>query len=268
MTKKKHNLKALKTVPKILKLKFTKRKKLKDYKGISFSEEISSLPNLITVSRLVLIPLILYFLQTGTVRGHYFAALFFLLAGISDGVDGYLARKFNKITLLGKFLDPLADKMTTLSIMVYLVLGQLIPPWLLVLVLFRELAITGLRTIAMGEGVVISASQSGKSKTAFQFVGLTFLLTHYPYYLLGTSIILDYHRMGLYILYLSLIMSLFSAFEYVALFIEAVEQKNRKKRIRIEKAVRDAGIIDENSISNPDLPVIEEHNMELEIDES
>ncbi|MBN2723901.1 MAG: CDP-diacylglycerol--glycerol-3-phosphate 3-phosphatidyltransferase [Deltaproteobacteria bacterium] len=248
----------------ILRLRFTKRKKLKDFKIKSIGDEITNIPNLFTVSRLALIPVILYFMrQSGVVAG-YIAGVLFVVAGISDGIDGYLARKLNKVTLLGQFLDPLADKLTTLSIVVYLVIAHRVPAWLLILMLFREFAITGLRTIAMGEGVVISASRSGKSKTAFQFAGITFLMVHYPYFLIGTDIILDFHRMGLYILYLSLVLSLFSAVEYFALFLEAVEKKNRNRQKIIEKAVIDAGLPRELA-SDPHLPVCEEHEVELEM---
>jgi CDP-diacylglycerol---glycerol-3-phosphate 3-phosphatidyltransferase len=257
---------ALKKVPRILTLRFKKRKRLRDFKTKELGDEIGSIPNLVTFSRLVLIPFILYFLQMGTVKSHYIAGCLFLLAGISDGLDGFLARILNKSTLMGKFLDPLADKLTTLSVMVYLSIMMLVPPWLLILMLFREFSITGLRAIASGEGVIISASNSGKVKTAFQFVGLTFLLAHHSYRLLGTSIVLDYHLMGLYILYLSLVMSFFSAFEYFALFVEAVELKNIKKKRMLEKAAMEAGLPPEFS-SNPSITVCEELQLDVELDE-
>ncbi len=255
---------ALKNVPRILTLRFRKQKKVRDYRTAKLGEEIRSLPNLITMSRLFMIPAIIYFLQLGTIRGHYFAALMFLFAGISDGLDGYLARRSGKITLLGKFLDPLADKLTTLSIMVYLVLMTLVPPWLLILMLFREFAITGLRAIAIGEGVVIAASQSGKAKTAFQFVGLTFLLVHNSFSFLGTDFVLDYHVMGLYILYLSLIMSIFSAFEYFALFTEAVEQKDIRQRKMLEQAALEAGL-PASLVGDLQHPVVEEQTVEVDL---
>ncbi|MBU1219281.1 CDP-diacylglycerol--glycerol-3-phosphate 3-phosphatidyltransferase [Myxococcota bacterium] len=250
--------------PGILRLRFIKYKTLKDFRIQSIGEEITNLPNILTTSRMALIPIILYFTSKGTIMGSYIAAFLFVLAGITDGIDGYLARKYNKITLLGQFLDPLADKLTTLSVVVYLAIMQLVPGWLLILMLFREFAITGLRTIAMGEGVVISASHSGKSKTAFQFIGITWLLVHYPYYLIGTDIVLDFHRMGLYILYLSLVLSLFSAFEYFALFRETVERKNRNRQKMLEQAVIDAGLPRELA-SDPQLPVCEEHEVEVKV---
>ncbi|MBU1534450.1 CDP-diacylglycerol--glycerol-3-phosphate 3-phosphatidyltransferase [Myxococcota bacterium] len=255
---------ALKSVPRILTLRFRKQKKVKDYRTAKLGDEIRSLPNVITMSRLFMIPGIIYFLRLGTVRGHYFAALLFLFAGISDGLDGYLARRSGKITLLGKFLDPLADKLTTLSIMVYLVMMTLVPPWLLILMLFREFSITGLRAIAIGEGVVISASQSGKAKTAFQFVGLTFLLVHNSYSFIGTDFILDYHKMGLYILYLSLIMSIFSAFEYFALFVEAAEQKDIKQKKMLELAALEAGL-PASLVGDLQQEVVEEQTVEVDL---
>jgi len=258
-------VRALSSVPRILKLKFVRRRKVSDFHIRSLSEEVGNLPNLITLSRLALIPVILVFLDRGTPVSHYIASLLFILAGFSDFLDGYLARKTGKITLLGKFLDPLADKITTLSVMVTLVAMQLIPTWLLILMLVREFAVTGLRALAMGEGVVISASESGKQKTAFQFFGLTFLLVYFPYPLWGTGWMLDFHRMGLFILYLSLILSLFSAVEYFALFMEAVERKNLQRARTLEEAAREAGLLGEMH-SNPSLPVVEEIEMQVALD--
>ncbi len=258
-------VRALAQVPRILRLRFVRRRKVSDFRIRSLGEEVGNLPNLITLSRLALIPVILAVLDRGTPLAHYWAALLFLFAGFSDFLDGYLARKTGKITLLGKFLDPLADKLTTLSIMVTLVAMDLIPAWLLILMLFREFAVTGLRALAMGEGVVIAASESGKQKTAFQFFGLTFLLVNFPYPLWGTGWWLDYHRMGLFILYLSLILSLFSAVEYFALFMEAVERKNLQRARTLQEAAREAGLLVEMQ-SNPSLPVIEEIEMQVSLD--
>jgi len=257
-------VKALTKVPGMLKLRFVRRRRVADFQSRSLSGEITNLPNLITLSRLVLIPVILVFLHRGSPLDHYIATLLFILAGFSDFLDGYLARKSGKITLMGKFLDPLADKITTLSVMVTLVARQSIPAWLLILMLVREFSVTGLRALAMGEGVVIAASEGGKQKTAFQFFGLTFLLVHYPYPLAGTSWVLDFHRMGLFILYLSLILSLFSAVEYFALFAEAVEHKNLRRTRTLEKAAREAGLLPEMR-SNPELPVVEEIEMQVEL---
>ncbi|MBU1070218.1 CDP-diacylglycerol--glycerol-3-phosphate 3-phosphatidyltransferase [Myxococcota bacterium] len=258
-------VRALSQVPRILKLKFVRRRKVSDFRIRSLREEVGNLPNLITLSRLVLIPIILVFLDRGTPLSHYIASVLFIFAGFSDFLDGYLARRTGKITLLGKFLDPLADKITTLSVMVTLVAMQLIPTWLLILMLVREFAVTGLRALAMGEGVVIAASESGKQKTAFQFFGLTFLLVHFPYPMWGTSWMLDFHRMGLFILYLSLILSLFSAVEYFALFVEAVERKNLQRARTLQEAAREAGLLGEMQ-SNPSLPVVEEIEMQVALD--
>ncbi len=258
-------VRALAQVPRILRLKFVRRKKLSEMRSHSLAEEIGNLPNIITMSRLVLIPVILVFLDRADPVGHYVAAALFIVAGFSDWLDGYLARRSGKVTLLGKFLDPLADKLTTLSIMVTLVAMGLIPPWLLILMLVREFAVTGLRAMAMGEGVVIAASESGKQKTAFQFFGLTYLLVHYSYPLLGTGWMVDFHRMGLFILYISLILSLFSAVEYFALFIEAVERKNWHRTRMLEEAAREAGLLSEVH-GNPALPVVEEIEMQVSVD--
>ena len=258
-------VRALARVPRILRLRFVRRRKASDFRIRTLGEEVGNLPNLITLSRLVLIPLILVFLNEGTPLSHYIASLLFILAGFSDFLDGYLARRMGRITLLGKFLDPLADKLTTLSVMVTLVAMGLIPAWLLILMLFREFAVTGLRALAMGEGVVIAASESGKQKTAFQFFGLTFLLVNFSYPLWGTDWMLDFHRMGLFILYLSLILSLFSAVEYFALFIEAVERKNWHRSRIMQEAAEKAGLLVDMQ-SNPSLPIVEEIEMQVDLD--
>ena len=97
-------------------------------------------------------------------------------------------------------------------------------PWLTVVLIGRELSITGLRAIASAKGQVIAASAGGKHKTAFQLVGLTALILHYPYPLWGTNLVVDFHIVGTYLIYISLLFSIFSALEYIQLFLEADEE--------------------------------------------
>ncbi|MFM2196787.1 MAG: CDP-diacylglycerol--glycerol-3-phosphate 3-phosphatidyltransferase [Verrucomicrobiota bacterium] len=132
-----------------------------------------NLPNAITVSRLFLTAgFILFVSQQGT-WGHFIALILFIIAAISDFVDGWLARKMNLVTPLGKLLDPLADKILVCSAFVYLSAAELCPVWVTTLIIGREFLVTGLRQIAIEAGQVLAADRLGKWKTGFQ---LTYLI--------------------------------------------------------------------------------------------
>lgn len=167
--------------------------------------------NTITVGRILMIPLVMVFLFEPLVSrpwAGWVAMGVFVTAGISDLVDGYLARRYGQVSIIGAFLDPLADKLMVMTVLVMLVPYGRIPAWLVVLLLGRELVITGLRGIAGAEGIIISASAGGKYKTAYQMTGLSFLLIHHRY--LGV----DCHTVGLWLLYLSAAVSLWSGWQY------------------------------------------------------
>ena len=129
--------------------------------------------NQITVLRIALIPFFLLFEYMGK---PYIAFAIFIIASLTDLLDGYIARKYNQITVFGKFMDPLADKMLVLAAMCYLIEAGIMPGWTVALVLFREFAVSGLRLIAAEQNIVIAAAQSGKVKTACTMVCLCFLL--------------------------------------------------------------------------------------------
>jgi CDP-diacylglycerol--glycerol-3-phosphate 3-phosphatidyltransferase len=156
----------------------------------------------------------------------------FTVAAISDALDGYLARKLNVVSVLGKFLDPLADKLIVMAALVWMVPMGRIQAWVVVLLLAREMSVTGLRSIAAAEGVVISAGQEGKVKTALQMGGIVALVVGFPYHLnyFGLDLgIVDTIHVGRALVYLSLVFSGASAAQYVALFAEAVDAKDRKR---------------------------------------
>ncbi|MBS4220018.1 CDP-diacylglycerol--glycerol-3-phosphate 3-phosphatidyltransferase [Bacillus sp. FJAT-49711] len=153
-----------------------------------------NLPNKITVTRIFFIPVLLIFLLIPIPFGemqidgnaipvaHFFAALLFIIASTTDGLDGYYARKYNLITDLGKFLDPLADKLLVAAALIALVELQLVPGWIAIIILSREFAVTGLRLIAVKEGIVIAASNIAKWKTRIQIISISALLLHnYPF---------------------------------------------------------------------------------------
>ena len=188
-------------------------------------KEIWNLPNTLTMARIAAIPAVLYFMVQRDPLHAFYAVLVFGVASATDGLDGYIARKTGAITMLGKFLDPLADKLLVMSCLVYMVQMGTIEAWLAVVLIAREMSITGLRAIASGEGLVIAASAGGKSKTAFQMAGLSALIIHYPYPIWGTNAVVDFHIVGTYLLYISLLFSLFSAMEYIQLFIEEADDE-------------------------------------------
>ena len=135
----------------------------------------------ITLARILMIPvfmaaLYLSFELSPYSKRRFVAAAIFVVASLTDFVDGYIARHYNQVTDFGKFLDPLADKLLTISAMVFLCEIGRFPSWALMIVLTREFAVTGLRLIAVQKGNVIAAGWSGKVKTATTMVGLTLMM--------------------------------------------------------------------------------------------
>jgi len=156
-------------------------------------DEITDLPNVLTLARIVMIPAVLICIDNYSPRLSALAAGIFLAAMATDLLDGYLARRMGLVTVLGKFLDPLADKLMVLSVLVILVSKGRAPSWLVVVLMARELAVTGLRAIASQQGLVIAAGAGGKAKTALQSVGIVFLLVHFRYEILLFGYDLDFH---------------------------------------------------------------------------
>ena len=134
---------------------------------------LNTTANNITVLRIVLVPFFLLFEYLGR---HDIGFALFVTASLSDLLDGYIARKYNQITVFGKFMDPLADKMLVLAAMCYLIEAQVMPGWAVALVIFREFAVSGLRLIAAQQNIVIAAAPSGKFKTACTMVCLCIML--------------------------------------------------------------------------------------------
>jgi CDP-diacylglycerol--glycerol-3-phosphate 3-phosphatidyltransferase len=196
----------------------------------AFWDDALNLPNALTMARILLIPLVLWFVSEGTPRGAVLAAHLWAALAITDFLDGFLARRLNIESLVGKFLDPLADKLLVMALLVYLVPLGRIPAWIVVALLAREIAITGLRSIASNEGVVIGAGSGGKWKTAVQMVGILCLILHFPH-----AVMPFYPRpvnlnvVGQWLMLISLVFSLTSAVEYTALFASAIEAKERER---------------------------------------
>jgi len=143
-----------------------------------FSPDAYLLPNLITIGRILLIPLFLYFLLT---IQPVFAAVLFLLLALTDALDGFLARKLGQISDLGKFLDPIADKVLVISALIGLVEIRFIPALPVILIVARDFIVSAVRLSAAKEGQVIAASPLGKIKTVLQVLAVFMLILNLPY---------------------------------------------------------------------------------------
>ena len=133
--------------------------------------------NKITVLRIILVPVFMVLLYLGQT---YWALAVYIIACVSDFVDGKIARKYNQITDFGKFMDPLADKVLVIAAMLWFVEAGLMPAWALLIVIFREFAVSGLRLVAVDNGRVIAAGWSGKVKTASTMVCICLMLLPIP----------------------------------------------------------------------------------------
>ncbi len=174
---------------------------------------LSNIPNILSLLRIAVSPvLILLLLSPGKFLSIFSAALFWI-ASLTDLLDGYIARKYNASSSLGKFLDPLADKLLVSTSLIMLVSLGRAPAWMAALIIGREIAVTGLRGIAISDGIVIESSKMGKYKTFSQISAIIGLLLHYPF--LG----INWHSVGAVLLWIALIMTLWSGIEYLQGFI-------------------------------------------------
>jgi CDP-diacylglycerol--glycerol-3-phosphate 3-phosphatidyltransferase len=139
-----------------------------------------NIPNALTTVRLMLIPAILWTFEA-RIGSQLVAPMLFVVASVTDSLDGRIARRYGKVTTLGKFLDPLADKMLILAVLAVLVQDELLPAWVVVLIVGRELLITGLRAIGATQGLIIAATPFGKTKTVSQMLAVGLLMLERPY---------------------------------------------------------------------------------------
>jgi CDP-diacylglycerol--glycerol-3-phosphate 3-phosphatidyltransferase len=186
---------------------------------------IVNIPNIITLCRIIFIPVLFILLLYSPGKFLSFcAALIFTLASVTDFLDGYLARRMNLVTSLGKFLDPLADKLLVGVALIMMIPLERVPPWIVALIVAREILITGLRVVAMREGMVIETSTWAKHKTVFQIVAVVGLLIHYKYQLAwgGIHFSVDFHLIGLMILYIALFVTLWTGADYFYKFFRKI----------------------------------------------
>jgi CDP-diacylglycerol---glycerol-3-phosphate 3-phosphatidyltransferase len=196
----------------------------------SLKKEFWNAPNAITLVRIGMIPIILAFTYYESRANSFIAAILYAVTSATDFLDGWLARRQNLVTVIGKFIDPLADKLVVVSALIMLVHLGRVAAWVVIVIMAREFIITGLRTIAMSEGIVIAASQEGKYKTGLQLAGISFLLLHYSYPVnfLVETVEVDANAVGTWLLYLSLVLSVWSAGKYLRDFVRAVYRRDEQ----------------------------------------
>ena len=187
----------------------------------SVGQESLNLPNFITLTRILLIPVFVVLFATPTPNRSLSAGLVFVVAAVTDLLDGYLARRNGQVTTLGKLLDPIADKLLVLSALILLVNVDRVSALVAILIIAREVAVTGIRAIAAGEGMVIAAETTGKYKMALQVVAIVLLILE------GTflSDLGNLHLAGISTLYLSLVFGYVSGGQYVWGFWKQVVAK-------------------------------------------
>jgi len=179
-------------------------------------QQILSLPNGLTVIRVLAIPVILLLLFSTGRMYQVLTAILFLLVAVTDTLDGYMARRRGMVTTLGKFLDPLADKLLLVTALIALIPARGIPFWMVIIVVGREIAVTGLRGIAVSQGIVISASSLGKYKTVFEVASIFFLILNGDYVGIG------FHSVGMGLLWVALIFAVYSSIDYFKKFLKEI----------------------------------------------
>jgi CDP-diacylglycerol--glycerol-3-phosphate 3-phosphatidyltransferase len=167
-----------------------------------------NIPNSITIFRILLIPVFVIVLSPKIPYGSYLATAIFIIAALTDSLDGYLARKWKQVTKLGIILDPLADKLLITAALISLVELSVLPGWVAITIIGREFAVSGLRTVKAETGLIISASKMGKVKTITQVIAVAWLLLE------NVSPLLDSWNMGIKVMYVALIITIISGVKY------------------------------------------------------
>ncbi len=183
-------------------------------------------PNIITLFRIACIPLMVVLLSSPTRNAGFWAAAVFAVASATDWLDGHLARRMGIVTVFGKFLDPIADKLIVTAALIMILPFNRVPAWMVLVILSREIIITGLRSIASSEGIVIQASDLGKYKTIFQITAIIGLLLHYDYHwFFGIShplLIVNMHNAGMFFFFIAFVLTVWSGIDYLVKFIKII----------------------------------------------
>jgi CDP-diacylglycerol--glycerol-3-phosphate 3-phosphatidyltransferase len=184
-------------------------------------------PNRLTILRMLAVPAVVYFLTWKTLQGDVIACVIFSLAAITDWFDGYLARAYQSVTIFGKLMDPLADKFLVVSTLIMLQELGRIHPFLVMVLICREMGITSLRALASAEGVIIAAGSGGKWKAALQMIAIPFLIVQVPLFgVFPTAMV------GNWLMYISVFLSLSSASTYVIDFFKGLKEKLKPKSLK------------------------------------
>ena len=179
-----------------------------------------NLPNKLTTFRVILIPFFVFFMLAPNMTGinHYIAAAIFIVASLTDLLDGKIARKYNLVTNFGKFMDPLADKLLVCSAMICLIQTGQLAAWIVVIIIAREFIISGFRLIASDNGVVIAASYWGKFKTTFQMLMVIVLIL---------KIQMSFFQiLGMILTYVALILTVVSLIDYIVKNKDVLKEQN------------------------------------------
>jgi CDP-diacylglycerol---glycerol-3-phosphate 3-phosphatidyltransferase len=181
--------------------------------------ETFNLPNTITLLRLSIVPFLFVLLADPGEFWSLVLAVLFVIASVTDFLDGYFARKYQMITTMGKFLDPIADKIIVNTAMILMIPIGRIPAWIVAVTIIRDLIVDVIRSIASSEGIFIQASILGKQKTVTQLIAVTALMIHYSIF--GVNA----HVVGTVILYVALFLTVYSGVDYfIKLYKSVVEQ--------------------------------------------
>ena len=169
-----------------------------------------NLPNKLTVLRVIMVPFFVFFMLTdvGGAANKWIALALFVIASLTDMLDGKIARKYNLVTNFGKFMDPLADKLLVCAAMVCLVATGQLAAWIVIIIISREFIISGFRLIASDNGIVIAASMWGKFKTVFQMLMIIVLIANIP--------LAAFDMIGTVLTYVALVLTVVSLVDYIA----------------------------------------------------
>jgi CDP-diacylglycerol--glycerol-3-phosphate 3-phosphatidyltransferase len=192
--------------------------------GVTFTT-----PNLLTLLRIATVPLLVYLLRYPGPLASLLAAGVFLVATVTDFLDGYIARNYGSGSNLGKFLDPLADKLVVAAALIMLAgMPRMprVPAWIVVVLVSREILVTGLRAVAATEGRIVGAEELGKYKMALQSIAIEGLLIHYTYFYA------DFYAAGMFVLWIALALSVWSGAEYFVKAFGMIGSRSRRPMIK------------------------------------
>jgi len=179
-------------------------------------------PNIVTLFRIATAPVLVWILMHTGPEASWIAAGVFFVATVSDFFDGYLARSYDYVTTLGKFLDPMADKLvvtTALIMLAGMARTPHVPAWMVVVLVTREIMVTGLRAVAAAEGLIVGAEELGKYKMTLQAIAIHGLLIHYTY------LHVDFFAAGMFILWLAMGVSVWSGVDYYVRVVRELRPK-------------------------------------------